>query len=487
MFDWLKKKSTEPKQIVNDLGSVDGKDRVLTTTRTITLVDDNCVVQEIGDDFLNYFYTIPEVFWPIDFLAKRISEAHFDIRRVKDDSLVICDRTGLGKFLRNPNPLFSWRELVYMHFAYKLSTGNTFMRAAMSDITSTNDLIFRWCDHYWVIPPQLVSINLNNLYGQVPLFGIAERDEIIKGYTIDYGRNITRSIPPRQIWHDRDSLPSRFGSVPYITATSRLRSVKKNIANLLAVYEARNIIYKKRGAIGFLVSEKKDETGTVAMTDKEKENVRKEFNKNYGLGANQFPYGLTDIPMSFIRTNLSITELQPFEETLEDAIKIAAIYGIPSVLVPRKDQSTFSNQDTAEKAVYSSVIEPMAKRFCEELTRFLGLDMAGEGYYLDCNFDDVACMQSGLKEAAEVDKLVNEVCLSQFNSGLISINDWRGKIHLPALEGEIYDKVKFDMTPEELVKVDSIIKNQSPIQINTSQAENNNNPKTSTGEENGNN
>jgi len=43
----------------------------------------------------------------------------------------------------------------------------------------------------------------------------------------------------------------------------------------------------------------------------------------------------------FVRTNLSIAELQPFEETLADAINIAGAYGIPAVLVPRKDQSTF--------------------------------------------------------------------------------------------------------------------------------------------------
>ena len=173
--------------------------------------------------------------------------------------------------------------------------------------------------------------------------------------------------------------------------------------------------------------------------------------------------------MNFVRTNLSITELQPFDETLEDAIKIASVFGIPSVLVPRKDQSTFSNQDTAEKSVYTSGIIPACKRFCEALTTFLGLEQ--KGLYIDCDFSDVACLQSGLKEGEEVKKLVNERCLSQFNNGLISINAWRAQIHEDALEGEIFDKVKFEMTPEEIAKVDSVIKAQtSPIQINTGQS-----------------
>ena len=179
--------------------------------------------------------------------------------------------------------------------------------------------------------------------------------------------------------------------------------------------------------------------------------------------------------MNFIRTNLSISELQPFDETLEDAIKIASVFGIPAVLVPRKDQSTFSNQDTAEKSVYTSVIIPAAKRFCEALTTFLGLDQ--KGLYIDCDFSDVACLQAGLKEQEEVKKLVNERCLSQFNNGLISINDWRAQIHEDALEGEIYDKVKFEMSPEEIAKIDSVIKAQtSPIQINTGQPGNSGKP-----------
>lgn len=489
MFDWLKKKSDTPKEIVNDLGSIEKPDvRELNHVRVVNSPDDFCTETQLGEDWLGYFATLPEVFFPIDFIAKRISEAHFDIKRVKDDSLILCDRTGVGRFLKKPNALMSWRELVYNHFKYYLCTGESFWRAAMPDSISADALKFRWCDNFWVLPSDKVSIQLNYQGGLVPLFGIAEVDEIIKGYKLSVGTRPGLIIPTHQIWHSRDSLVKRNGTSAYISGESRLKAVRKNISNLFQVYAARNIIYKKRGAIGFLVSEKKDETGNVAMTTKEKQQLRETFNDTYGLGYNQFPYGVTDIPMSFIRTNMSIQELQPFEEILEDSIKIAAIFGIPSVLVPRKDYSTYDNQDSAEKAVYTSVIIPMAKRFCDDFTTFLGLDEAG--YYLDCNFDDVACMQSGLKEQAEVMKLINEVCMTQFNCGLITINDWRAKIHETALEGEIYNKVKFEMTPEELALVDSIIKNQSPIQINTSAGngeDNNNNQKPSTEEENGNN
>ena len=73
----------------------------------------------VGNNFIELFKTVPEVFWPIDFIAKRISEAHFDIKRTKDDSIVWCNRLGADAILKQPNPVMTWRELVYSHFVYK--------------------------------------------------------------------------------------------------------------------------------------------------------------------------------------------------------------------------------------------------------------------------------------------------------------------------------------------------------------------------------
>ena len=420
----------------------------------------------VGNNFIEMFKNIPEVFWPIDFIAKRISEAHFDLKRTADDSIVWCNRLGADTILKQPNPIMTWREIVYQHFVYKLCTGNAFFRAAMPDTITADAIKFQWCSNYWSLPAHLVQVKpMEYSYG-VPMFGIANIDELIKGYTLDLGEYSGLTIPYYQIWHDRDGVPELIKGVGYLKADSRLLSVKKPIANLLAVYEARNVIFLKRGALGFIVAQKSDETGTVALEPNEKDDLRAEVESKYGVGEGKSPYAITDIPINFVRTNLSISELQPFDETLEDAIKIASVFGIPSVLVPRKDQSTFSNQDSAEKSVYTSVIIPSAKRFCEAITTFLGLDQ--KGLYLDCDFSDVACLQVGLKENEEVKKMVNERCLSQFNNGLISINDWRSQIHEDALDGEIFNKTKFEMTPEELARVDSIIKSQvSPIQINT--------------------
>ncbi len=66
-------------------------------------------------------------------------------------------------------------------------------------------------------------------------------------------------------------------------ASSMLKGADKAIKNLIPVYEARHTIYIKRGAMGFMASRKKDDSGIVALTSKEKKDAINELNFDYGL------------------------------------------------------------------------------------------------------------------------------------------------------------------------------------------------------------
>ena len=230
----------------------------------------------VSANFMTLFGTVPEVFWPIDYIAKRISEAHYDLKRVKDDSVVWCNRLNVDRILSKPNPLMSWREVVYQHFVYKLVTGNAFLRAAMPDSMGADTLKCQWCSNYWELPADKVTVEpVTYSYG-IPIFGIADKEELIKGYKLAVSPYTGLLIPHYQIWHDRDGLPECLNGYNYLKAKSRLLSVMKPIANLIAVYEARNVIYVKRGGLGFIVATKADETGTVALDPDEKKELRKE-------------------------------------------------------------------------------------------------------------------------------------------------------------------------------------------------------------------
>ena len=446
-MNWFRKKykSEEAVQDTNvEVISDTGEEKKLPEGIKITVEDLFSSPFVCSRNLLSLFESVPEVFFPIDYIASRIASANFQFKKVKDDSIV-WNNKNLNQILLRPNCLMTWKQNVYQHFVYKLCLGNSFTRAAMSDNFSNAEK-WRYCSNYWELPADCVEV-LPILGSSIPLFGIADQDEIISGYRLGYGILSTVNIPAYQIWHDRDGHVNYYSGSGFMKSRSRLFSQMKPISNLIAVYEARNVIYVKRGGLGFLINMKQDESGPIAMTDNEKKEILQQHYGKYGVGKNQLPYGLSDIPLSFVRTNLTIAELQPFEETLADAISIAGAYGIPAVLVPRKDQSTFSNQSTAEKSAYSSVIIPLAKQFCFEFTQFLGLESSG--YYLDCDFSDVDCLQEGLKEAEEVKTNVNARCKDQFLSGLITYNDWRAQIGESKFEEYLFDKTLFDMSDHE--------------------------------------
>jgi len=410
-------------------------------------------------NFVTLFNTVPEVAWPVNYIASRAAGAKYVLKKFKDDSVVWRNKE-INKMLVRPNAFQSWYTMMWRHYAYKLVTGNSYIKAAMNEAFAGTASLWRWCDRFVELEAPYVSTEYKSVTGDI--YGVSEVEDVIRCYYHDFGGCAHKPIDPRLVFHDRDdSLGVDYYGDP-LKAQSRLTSVMKAISNLIAVYEARNVIYVKRGGLGWLVSEVSDETGSRALNQKEKKQILDEADKMYGFGAGKYPYGISDVKLSFVRTNLSISDLQPFDETLADAVVIAGAYGIPPVLIPRKDQSTYSNQATAEKAVYCSVIIPLVQRFCAEFTHWLGLDE--DGFYLDADFSDVDCLQAGKKEAQEVLKLISDRCKVEFESSLITMNDWRSQQGYERVDDEAFDKRVSEMSPDEIERLKNFINPKQPQQ-----------------------
>lgn len=409
-------------------------------------------------NFVTLFNTVPEVQWPVNYIASRAAGATYLLKSFKDDS-VVWDNEAINKLLVKPNDFETWYRTLWKHFAYKLVTGNSYIKAVVNDAFAGTKSLWKWCDRYITLEEPWVRIEYKSVCPDI--YGNADIEDVVKCYYHDSGRTFLKPIDPRCVFHDTDDTLGTDQTDP-LKANSRLMAVLKAISNLIAVYEARNVIYVKRGGLGWLVSDAHDEMGTRAMTPDEKKDILEQADSMYGLESGKYPYGISDVKLQFVRTNLSISDLQPFDETLADAVTIAGAYGIPPVLIPRKDQSTYSNQANAEKAVYSSVIIPLVKRFCQEFTRFLGLD--ADGLYLDADFSTVDCLQTGKKEEQEVHRSIADRCRIEFESGVITLNDWRAQQGYERADDPLYDKLVTDMTPDEIERVRIFSINQQPKQ-----------------------
>lgn len=438
---------------------VDGEGAGDITARRLRLMREIAATPYVANaNFVTLCNTVPEVAWPVNYIASRAAGATYLLKSFKDDS-VVWNNEAVNTMLVRPNAFESWYRTLWKHFAYKLVTGNSFIKAAMSDAFAGASTLWKWCDRYVTLESNYVEIEYKRPMGDI--YGVADIEDVVKAYYHNLGQYVRKPIDPRCVFHDADDAIGYYPGDP-LRAKSRLCSVLKAISNLIAVYEARNVIYVKRGGLGWLVSDAYDEMGSRALTKDEKKDILDQTNEMYGLERSKYPYGISDVKLSFIRTNLSISDLQPFDETLADAVVIAGAFGIPPVLIPRKDQGTFSNQANAEKAVYSSVVIPMVKRFCQEFTHFLGLD--ADGLYLDADFSTVDCLQTGKKEEQEVHRSIADRCKIEFESGVITLNDWRAQQGYERVDDPLYDKLITGMTPDEIERVRIFSINQQPKQ-----------------------
>ena len=399
-----------------------------------------------SDNFITLYESVPEVFFPVRYLVDKIVKGNFKLKSIKDDS-VIFNNDNINKFLSQPNALQSFDEFVSLHFLYKFLTGNSFIKASV--YSTGNRELWKRCDDYWVLPSNCVDVIA---YNNAPLFSPAKITDIVQYYRLSYS-GIMDDILPENVLHVKEPNANVLDGI--LKGKSRLVSQIKPISNLVSVYEARNVIYTKRGALGIIVSRKKDETGSVALTPHEKESIRKEYETVYGIGDDKSPVAIIDTDTDFIRTSMSIQELQPFEETLQDAISIAGAFSIPAQLVPRKDNSTFNNQETAERSVYYNIVIPEAKSFVKSLNQFLGLERSG--MYLDVDYSDVDALQSGNKERQETLSIISSKCKNEFLNGVITLNDWRAQIGESKVENQLYDKLILEMDDNDVARIKSII------------------------------
>jgi hypothetical protein len=128
----------------------------------------------------------------------------------------------------------------------------------------------------------------------------------------------------------------------------------------------------------------------------------KDLQDRNGLTGDKNFIGMSSVPLQFIKTLGTIKELEPFDETLENAIKIAGIFGVNKELLPKKDNATFSNQTIAEKSFWQNVIKAFANDTAQSLNKIYYLP---DNWTFVPNFSGIEALQEDKKAGLEADGL----------------------------------------------------------------------------------
>lgn len=332
--------------------------------------------------------SLAEIFIPIDIISDRVGSVEYkytDIEGVEVEKVP----ENVKRLLSRPNAFQTLSQLVYQMQFSDLAQGGCYNHTAFAGKTKKTDLI----DGLFCIEPDKI----------MPIFkkSIPENTFLID----DYSELVSGWVA----WH--------FGKVQllpedvklFITGSigddllpeSPLKSVARNINNLYAVYSARYKNYINNGNAGILTRKvPNDGLANLADNNDVRNEIINEMNAREGIVGNKNFIGISSHELNFIKTIGTISELEPFKETVVDLITIGAALNVDKDLLPREDGTTFTNKREAEKQLWQNTIIPFAQTKAEQLTKLLLL--TGSGFKITADYSNVPILQEDLKTNVEI-------------------------------------------------------------------------------------
>lgn len=416
-----------------------------------------------ASNYIELFHCLPELFAPIHEIASRISDAVWLLKKEWNDEVDWNDKE-FNKLFSTPNPLQGFKEFVYTAVCYEILTGKQFWYLNIPSTLVGKD--YKNVTNWW----NLVAPDVKIVMNRTDPYSATDISDFISSYKCTVN-GTDRYFATKQVLPIlRLTLKSGYSDLN--CTNSLVKGADKALKNLIPVYEARGVIYMKRGALGFVVSRKSDESGMLSLTPKERKELDKDFTGTYGVTGGKETIAMTGMPVDFIRTAMSISELQPFDETLADASAIYAVLRVPPHLIPSKDKSTFNNADTDMKAFYENVIIPWAKKYAEIWTA--GLKLKDSRKYIYPDFSHVGVLQENQKDKSTTDKVFGDVWQQRFLNGVCSLNEWIVAVDGSKGTGPIFEKRLSEMTPEEITQVKEFMNLKAVVAPNPADQQANN-------------
>ncbi len=274
-----------------------------------------------------------------------------------DGKIEEVDDSDFIKRLKDPNPLQSGND-----FLQEMSIHRDVSGAAY--IYGLKGVSFQEVpDALWNILPQLMTIKLTgNVYQQTDI------NEIIKNFIFDEGGNGEHKYDGDEILFRRKTNVSH----PVLPA-SPLIPLTMEISNARAAMGYRNVILRKRGAIGILSNNAKDADGAIPMKKGERERIEKQYQKNYGISDKQMQVIISNASLLWQPMNYPTKDLMLFEEVDADLRVIIDAYGLNDNMFSQNKGATFENVIQGERIAYQDTIIPESNDDARAFSQFFGL------------------------------------------------------------------------------------------------------------------
>ena len=316
----------------------------------------------------------------------------------------------LANLLKRPNFIQTWPEFIQQLDVYRQLYGEAFIYASVPiGFNNAN------ANALWVLNPLFIDIESNGrLYDQIDIENIGLR------YIFNCSGQ-RRELDPSNVLHIKDVNQNIDFSPNDLRGSSRLLGLETSLANIIQAEEAIYTMNRDRGAIGILSNDQKDISGTIPLTDDEKESLRNQYQSLYGLSARQAKVIITNASLKWQSISFNVKDLMLLEGIEKNIQLIADALGYPYDLLSTSKGVTYENKSEAKKLLYQDSIIPIANLYAEKLTGFFGLEQAK----IEFDFSNIECLKKSEKEAAETLYQLNQAMQTAYNNGVISRAEWR--------------------------------------------------------------
>ena len=314
----------------------------------------------------------------------------------------------LYKLMGRPNVMQSWRAFLMQAKIFEQTFGEVFIYAVRPEGMKTIKAL-------WVIPNWMIEPKAGKIY-----FNATARNDVVQYYDL-HTNGYSVQIDTEDIFHHKDI---SLNSDNLISGQSRLVSLQDPVSNIIASYEARNVLITRRGAIGILSNEGKDSIGTTPLLPGEKEDLQEDF-KKYGVTRGQLQVIISNAGLKWQSMTFPTKDLMLFEEIEDDVRQIADNYDYPMHLLGFKGGTTFSNMNEAKKSLYQDAIMPEAELFAEGLNDFINPDPS---FTIQAFYDHLDIFQQSQKDVAAALKIKNEGMKVAYAMGVVTLEEWRTAI-----------------------------------------------------------
>lgn len=355
----------------------------------------------------------------------------------KNDKLTNSVRKGWEKLFLQPNPFQTRSEFFTQLEIYTLLRGFCYVMPVYP---------FGYTDRpaeLWIIPPQFLDVQPVRNH---PMFNAAGNTKLRRLFFCYKGVRKELDESKLILFKDIGSLDINDDT---LLPNPRITDLEYPIANGIGTQESMNALIVDRGASGIISNDMSDVHGDIDMDPNDKSDLEKTYKRKYGLTNDKISRIIvTAAKIKWQPMTMNVAELMLHEQHSSCIKDLCARYSFPDRLMQISEGATYNNQNEDKQSAYVDCILPNSIARMEQWN--VGIKAIDNGIKITQTFGHIPILQRTELDRGRGLTAQNNGWRILWLEGTCTKNQWLEGIGHPKVDNELFNKFRYELTPEQL-------------------------------------